>query len=265
VPHARNRVDGSMIYFEDDGGDGIPVVFHGGVLDRVDDVRESGIARALPAEEFRAIFVDHRGLGRSAKPHNPSAYVMPVRVGDAVAVLDELGIERAHFVGMSWGGRLGFGIAAHAPTRVLSLVVGGQQPYEWPDSPLTRVVTQALADSGTDDAEALVQAFEKFWGVTFPAERRARWVDNDPVALRAALATALSEGTIANDLAAWHVPCLIFLGAADADFLDQARRAAAEIPNAELLVLDDADHYAAHVTQDQVLVDAVLRTLRANR
>jgi hypothetical protein len=94
---------------------------------------------------------------------------------------------------MSWGGRLGFGIAAHAPTPVLSLVIGGQQPYEWPDSPLTRLVVQALATSGTDDTddtddtEGLVQAFEKFWGITFPAERRARWVDNDPVALRAAV------------------------------------------------------------------------------
>lgn len=35
----------------------------------------------------------------------------------------------------------------------------------------------------------------------------------------------------------------------DDDFLDQARRAADEIPNAELLVLEDADHYGAHVTQ----------------
>lgn len=263
MPHASNPIDGSMVYFEDGGGRGVPVVFHGGVLDRVDDVRESGIARAVPAGEFRAIFVDHRGLGRSTKPHDPSAYAMPLRVADAVAVLDELGIDRAHFVGMSWGGRLGFGIAAHAPTRVLSLVVGGQQPYEWPDSPLTRVVVEALADSSADDTEALVHAFETFWGVTFPAERRARWVDNDRVALRAAVTTALAEGAVAYDLAAWSIPCLLFLGAADADFLDQAKRAVAEMPNAELLVLDEADHYAAHVTGDQVLLDAVLRTLRA--
>jgi pimeloyl-ACP methyl ester carboxylesterase len=263
MPHAKNPVDDSIVYFEDDGGEGVPVVFHGGVLDRVDDVRESGIARALPAAEFRSIFVDHRGLGSSAKPHDPSAYAMPLRVADAVAVLDELGIQRAHLVGMSWGGRLGFGIAAHAPTRVRSLVVGGQQPYEWPDSPLTRVIVRALA-TDADDTEAVVQAFESFWGVTFPEQQRARWVDNDPVALRAAVTTALSEGAITNDLTALHVPCLLFLGARDADFLDHARRAAAEIPNAELLVLDEADHYAAHATEDRVLLDTVLRTLRTN-
>jgi pimeloyl-ACP methyl ester carboxylesterase len=264
MPYARNHIDNAIVHFEDDGGEGAPVMLHGGVLDRVDDVRESGIARALRPDEFRAIFVDHRGLGRSAKPHDPAAYAMPLRVADATAVLDELGIERAHVVGMSWGGRLGFGIAAHAPTRVRSLVVGGQQPYEWPDSPLTRVVVEALATPGADDTEALVQGFERFWGVTFPPQQRARWVDNDRVALRAAVTTALSEGAITDDLTTLHVPCLLFLGAADADFIDQARRAAAEIPHAELLVLDEADHYAAHASEDELLLNAVLRTLRAN-
>jgi pimeloyl-ACP methyl ester carboxylesterase len=265
VPHATNPVDGLQVYFEDDGGAGAPVVFHGGVLDRVEDVRESGIARALPPDEFRSIFVDHRGLGQSEKPRDPSAYVMPRRAADAVAVLDELGIERAHFVGMSWGGRLGFGIGAIAPARVRSLVVGGQQPYAWPNSPLTRIVVEALADSATDDTEALVRGFERFWNVTFPAEQRARWVDNDRLAVRAAITTALSEGAVATDLATWQVPCLIFMGASDTDFLDDAKRAAAEIPNAELLVLEEADHYEAHVTRDDLLIDAVLRKLRASR
>ena len=55
MPHARNPVDGSLVYFEEEGGGGVPVVFHGGLLDSVDDVCECGIAQALPAEEFRPI------------------------------------------------------------------------------------------------------------------------------------------------------------------------------------------------------------------
>ena len=35
---------------------------------------------------------------------------------------------------------------------------------------------------------------------------------------------ALSEGPVSHDLRAWQVPCLIFMGAADNDFLEQARR-----------------------------------------
>jgi hypothetical protein len=56
--------------------------------------------------------------------------------------------------------------------------------------------------------------------------------------------------------------CLIFIGAADSDFLDRARRAAHEIPNAELLLLDEADHYAAHMSQDDVVLDCVLAVVR---
>src|SRR5215207_7869917 len=59
MPHATNRLDGSRTYFEDDGGQGAPVVLHGGFLDSVVDVRESSLARALPAGEFRMIYVDH--------------------------------------------------------------------------------------------------------------------------------------------------------------------------------------------------------------
>jgi pimeloyl-ACP methyl ester carboxylesterase len=177
---------------------------------------------------------------------------MPLRVADAVAVLDQLGIERAHFIGQSWGGRLGFGIGEHAPQRVRSLVIGGNQPYAWPDSPLVRTVTEALSAARTKGMEALVGAFEDFWQVRFPGAQRARWLDNDPAALAAARSTAMDEGAIAEDLRRWQVRCLIFLGAADLDFLDGARRAVDEIPNADLLVLAESDHYAAHVSPDEV-------------
>jgi pimeloyl-ACP methyl ester carboxylesterase len=264
MPYAGNRGDGCRVYFEDDGGDDAAVVLHGGLLDSVELVRDSSIAAALPADEFRLIYVDHRGLGRSDKPHDPADYAMPLRVGDAVAVLDELGVERAHFIGLSWGGRLGFGIGEHAPDRVLSLVIGGQQPYAWPDGALSRVVTEALARARTQGIEALVEAFEAFWDLRFPDAVRARYLENDPVALGAAWSAARNEGAISENLRAWQIPCLIFIGAGDADFLEQARRAADEIPKATFLLLEEADHYAAHTSQDEVVRDAVLRTLRGD-
>jgi pimeloyl-ACP methyl ester carboxylesterase len=262
MPYARNAVDGSRVYFEDDGGDGVAVAFHGGFGEPVDLVRGSPIAQAVPADEFRHIYVDHRGHGRSDKPHDPEAYAMPLRVADAVAALDELGIERAHFIGMSWGGRLGFGIGEHAPERVHSLVIGGQQPYGWPDSPLTRVVTEGLAASQTEGPEAFTQALEGFWGIRFPEPRRTRGLDNDPAALQAAWSASLAEGAVSDDLRTWRVRCLIFIGAGDADFLDQARRAASEIPEAELISLEELDHYGAHTNPENLVLEAILRTLR---
>lgn len=265
MPYARNAQDDARTYFEDDGGGGTPVVFHGGFGEPLGLVRDAPVARAVPRDEFRHVYVDHRGHGRSDKPHHPEAYRMPLRVADAVAVLEELGIEQSHFVGMSWGGRLGFGIGEHAPERVLSLVIGGQQPYRWPDSPLVRVVSEGLAASRTEASMLpLVEAFERFWNVTFPEERRELVLDNDPAALQAAWQAALDEGAIADDLGSWHVPCLILIGKADFDFFEQAQRAAAEIPGAEFMSMVESDHYQAHTHREDEVLDAVLRMLRTH-
>jgi pimeloyl-ACP methyl ester carboxylesterase len=263
MPYATNAQDGVRLYFEDEGGDGAPVILHDGFADSVRDLGEWALSDALAREGFGVIFADHCGHGRSDKPHDPAAYAMPLRVADAVAILDRLGIERAHFVGRSWGGRLCFGIGEHAPERVQSLVIGGNQPYAWPESPISRTVGEALAAAREQrSSEPLVRAFEAFWDIEFPNPQRERLLENDPLALHAAWSAAMAEGAISADLGRWRVPCLIFIGAADVDFLEGARRAADEIPDAELLVLEEADHYAAHMSQDEILIDAALRTLR---
>lgn len=133
-------------------------------------MRALNLAEAL-RDGYRLIFVDHRGLGRSDRPYEPDAYAMPIRVADAVAVLDELGVERAYFIGLSWGGRVGFGIGEHAPHRASSLIIGGNQPYACPDSPLARIVSEGLRAARRDGMEALVRAMEVFW---VPGFRRSR-------------------------------------------------------------------------------------------
>jgi pimeloyl-ACP methyl ester carboxylesterase len=244
MPYAKNALDGNRVYFEDDGGDGAPVVLHGGILDSVDLVREANIAQELTelsTDKFRLIYVDHRGVGRSDKPHEAEAYAMPLRVADAVAVLDELGIERAHFIGNSWGGRLGFGIGEHAPDRVLSLVIGGQQPYAIdPDGPLAHAATETLAESRREGSmEPFVEMLESFAGTRFPDALRERWLDNDPAAFEAAWGAAVAEGAISEDLRRWQIRCLIYVAAGDVDFHDQAQQAADEIPRAEFISFED--------------------------
>jgi pimeloyl-ACP methyl ester carboxylesterase len=119
MPYATNPVDGVRGYFEDSGGVGPPVLFYTGFADPLEVAKSSGLARALSGE-FRLIFADHRGQGRSDKPREASAYALATRVANAVAVLEALGIERSHFLGSSWGARLGF-----------ALVLCGNQPYAW--------------------------------------------------------------------------------------------------------------------------------------
>jgi pimeloyl-ACP methyl ester carboxylesterase len=69
VPYATNGQDRTRIYFEDEAGDGTPVLLHDGFGDSVVDLREWTIAQALGETEVRLIYVDHRGHGRSDKPH----------------------------------------------------------------------------------------------------------------------------------------------------------------------------------------------------
>jgi pimeloyl-ACP methyl ester carboxylesterase len=264
MPYARNAVDGSRIYFEDDGGSGVPVVISGGFLDPIELVREAPIARALRehAPEFRFVYVDHRGHGRSDKPHDPAAYAMPIRVADVVAVLDALGFDRAHHLGISWGGRLALGIGEHAPGRVRSLVVIGQQPYTIdPDAPLATVVGAAMAASRVDGIEALVVAFEGIAG-RYPDPVRDRYLATDAAAMRAAWSAVMSEGDLSRDLGAWRIPCLFCVAVGDADFFDQARRAADEIPGAEFVAVEGQDHLGMDTARVDPVLPAVLRTLR---
>jgi pimeloyl-ACP methyl ester carboxylesterase len=264
VPYATNAADGTRVYFEDEGGAGMPVVLYGGILDSVDLVRREPIPLALRelGGEFRLIYADHRGLGRSDKPHDVASYAMPLQAMDAVAILDELDIERAHFAGASYGGRLCFGIGEHAADRVLSLVAGGQQPYAIdPDGPLARVISGVLDKTRRQGAIAFVEALEEYWETRLPDDFRPGYLAQDGAAVAAASEAMLTQGAISRDLRAWSVPCLIYLGAGDADFFEQAQRAADEIPNAEFVGLEGLDHLGAHFMSERI-VPAVLRTLR---
>lgn len=236
----------------------------GGFLDPIGFVRDAPIARAMQElnDEFRLVFIDHRGHGRSDKPHESRAYAMPLRVGDVVAVLDDRSIERAHFIGISWGGRLCFGIGEHAPKRIRSLVTIGQQPYALePEGPLARVVGDALATSREKGIGALVEAFEAIAG-RYPEAVRDVYLACDAAAMRAAWRSAMAEGAVSEDLGAWDVRCLICVAEDDVDFFDQAQRAAEEIPNAEFNSIEGTDHLGVDTAPSDPLLPVVLRTLR---
>lgn len=65
---------------------------------------------------FRVLRYDSRGHGASAVP--PGPYTIEMLGQDALALLDALDIERAHFCGLSMGGMVGMWLAAHVPERV---------------------------------------------------------------------------------------------------------------------------------------------------
>jgi pimeloyl-ACP methyl ester carboxylesterase len=77
----------------------------------------------LAAAGFEVIAPDLRGFGDSAKPDDVNAYRVRHSVGDAVAILDALNIQRAHVVGHDWGAGVGWVMALMAPERVERLIV----------------------------------------------------------------------------------------------------------------------------------------------
>ncbi len=110
-------------------GDGEPLVMlHGFTL----DMRMWEDQFKPFAERFRVIRYDLRGFGKSSTPDG-----MPyVHAGDLAALLDHLGFERAHVMGLSMGGAIALDFACLYPSRLIDLILvdpamGG---YPWTTS-----------------------------------------------------------------------------------------------------------------------------------
>jgi len=71
---------------------------------------------------FQVITFDNRGVGRSDKPSGP--YSMRMMADDTVGLMDYLGIEKAHILGVSMGGMIAQELAINYPERVKKLVLG---------------------------------------------------------------------------------------------------------------------------------------------
>lgn len=86
----------------------------------------------LLADDHRLVMPDLRGLGWSGLPADED-FTKQRMVDDALALLDAMGIERAHVMGHDWGGWIGMLLGLRAPERVRSLLVMGiAHPWQPP-------------------------------------------------------------------------------------------------------------------------------------
>lgn len=109
-------------------GEGEPLLMIMGFLS---DARMWILQTAAFSPHYKCITFDNRGVGSSSSP--PGPYSMEQMAADAIAVLDDAGIDRAHVLGISMGGAIAQHVALKIPERVRSLTLAAtwSEPNQW--------------------------------------------------------------------------------------------------------------------------------------
>jgi pimeloyl-ACP methyl ester carboxylesterase len=155
----------------------LPAICLPGISRTAEDFRELLQAFATHAKNpRRAIALDSRGRGLSARDPNPANYTVPIEIGDLLAVLDAENITRAVFVGTSRGGILTMVMGAVRPQAIAGAVLNDIGPVL--DMPgLLRIKTYVgKMPRPSSWAEAAVN-LRKVMGGQFPAFDEAKWQD----------------------------------------------------------------------------------------
>jgi 3-oxoadipate enol-lactonase len=169
------------------------------------------------AERYRVLTFDNRGIGDSDKPAGP--YTARMMADDALQVLDEAGVGRAHVVGASLGGMIAQEVAVLAPERIEKLVLCCTTPGGPDAFPLPDVTLKLFAEAATlEPAVALRRFVENALGSDPPTELVeeifARRVANPPDQA-GWQAQAAAGTTFAGVDGAIDVPTLVLHGTED--------------------------------------------------
>ena len=239
--------DGCKIFYELEG-EGYPLFIHHGLSGSIKSWRDEGYIDPL-AERYRLILMHARGHGKSDRPYNPEAYSNKLMADDVLAVLNDLGIERAHFYGFSMGGRTGLALCKYAPSRFSSMIIGGmgveERDAKYVDKrrPWIELFQQGL--------DAVVLALEKERGRKLSERELAEWRMKD---LKALVAYQSLMDHIGYDefLPLVDVPMLFYAGTSDR-FYSDAKRGAEMMSNARFVSIPDLDHGTCFDRSDLVL------------
>lgn len=215
------------------------------------------------AERFRVVSYDTRGHGASPAPAGP--YSIDDLADDVVALLDEVGADRAHVVGLSLGGMTALRLAAREPARVDRLAVLCTSARPEPGTFLERAA--AVRSGGT---APLAPAIAGRWLTPEYAAAHPALVSR----LEAMIARADDEGYAAcceaiaaldlrDDLGRIAAPTLVVSGAEDLALPPAHQQAiAAGIAGAEWLTVEPAAHLA-NLEQPAQITAALLAHLDA--
>ena len=230
-------------------GDGPPILLiHGFGSSGLVNWIETGWTDTLVEAGYRAITIDNRGHGQSAKLYDPAAYHPSKMAEDSRALLDHLKIDRAVVFGYSMGARIAAFLALAHPVRVRVGVWGGMG---------INLVT-GLADSDEIIAALLAQHLSDVKSRTGRQFRIfADRTGADKEALAACMVTSRTPMPRA-DVRRIDVPVLVATGSDDT--MAGAAHALAEIlPQGEAFTIPGRDHMRS--TGDPTFKEAALAFL----
>ena len=260
----KARAAGAEIYYSTHGS-GIPVLLVPG-LGGVGSYWEPNIPAF--SQEFQVIAHDHRGTGQSSRPS--MRYSVDQMTEDLLAVMDDLGIKKAHLVGHSTGGAIGQTLAATHPERLISLVIYAswtkadpffQRVFEARRTLLTAAGPAAYIRSTP------VFLYPDWWineNIGLLEQREKTVIPNFPaIEIAASRIDAIMEFDRTADLSKISTPTMVICAKDDILTPPYYSRALAErIPGAELIELDRGGHCASETNKlafEQVVLGFIKR------
>ncbi len=177
---------------------------------------------------------DVRGHGRSDYPEDLAEYSPQLAVGDMVAILDAVGVERAVIGGHSLGGYLSLRFHLQHRDRVAGLILIDTGPGYRQDG--ARAGWNTMAENYAANFE------RRGLDALGPSAEVSGDVHRDASGLIRAARGILTQfdGRVIESLPGIEVPTLVIVGEDDTPFLDGSRYMAAKIPGAHLAVIPDA-------------------------
>jgi 3-oxoadipate enol-lactonase len=191
---------------------------------------------ALLAEGYRVLRIDMRGHGGSAAP--PGNYMQADLASDVIAVLDALGIEAMHYIGLSIGGMFGQTLGIRHGGRVRSLMLCNTSPAPPADAAQRWGPRIAAVKEHGSLAPVADATMERWLTDRYRRAHPLRWKQIYDTVLGCTpqgyigCAHAIQNFDYTNQLSSIRTPTMMVFGADDANVgSGAARQMAALLPN----------------------------------
>ncbi|MDE2696058.1 MAG: 2-succinyl-6-hydroxy-2,4-cyclohexadiene-1-carboxylate synthase [Chloroflexota bacterium] len=266
----RFDVDGLGLHAEV-GGSGPPLVLLHGFTGSADTW--AGLTADLAAD-YNVIAPNLVGHGRSGAPKDVERYRIARAATDLVALVSQLGHDRAAWLGYSLGGRTALQVVAQHPGAVEALILEGASPgIADPEERAARVRSdEAMANRiERDGVEAFIDTWEQVplfaTQLGLPSETRAAIRATRTANTATGLANSLrgmgagAQDPLQDRVGAMDVPALLIAGALDTKYVEIARDMARTMPDATMQTIEGAGH-AAHLERPEAFRRPLLEFLR---